>query len=96
MDGPSYLVLMSMSSSTNSIFFFFYFFIIVAACSRLGAEAWISITLASTLLFVSLAYFSTQRTQVWNRIALAPLSLVTLRYALTYWAERRRAKGKLR
>src|SRR5262249_42649133 len=77
-DVPSYSVFMSMSSGTNSIFFFFYFFIIVAACSRLGAEAWISITFVSTLLFVSLAYFSTpQRTQVWNRIALGPLSLVT-------------------
>src|SRR5262245_15969250 len=93
-DVLSYSVLVSMSSGTNSIFFFFYFFVIVAACSRLGAEAGISITFVSTLLFVSLAYYSTpQATQEWNHIALRPLSLVTLGYVLTYWA---RAEEALR
>jgi signal transduction histidine kinase len=93
-DVLSYSVLISMSSGTNSIFFFFYFFVIVATCSRLGPEAGMSITLVSTLLFVSLAYFSTPREiQEWNRLALRPLSLVTLGYVLTYWA---RAEHALR
>jgi signal transduction histidine kinase len=93
-DVLSYSVLVSMSSGTNSIFFFFYFFVIVAACSRLGADAGISITFVSTLLFVSLAYFSkSPETQDWNRFALRPLSLVTLGYVLTYWA---RAEHALR
>jgi len=94
LDVVAYSVLVSMSSGTNSIFFFFYFFVIVAACSRLGAEAGISITFVSTLLYISLAYYSTpQGTQEWNRIALRPLSLVTLGYVLTYWA---RAEEALR
>src|SRR5262249_52310596 len=49
-----YSLLISLSSGTNSIFFYFYFFVIAATCSRLGANAGVSITIVSTFLLVAL------------------------------------------
>src|SRR5262245_65987405 len=89
-----YSLLISLSSSTNSIFFYFYFFVIAATCSRLGANAGVSITIVSTFLLVALGSFVVPlRTQEWSRFAMRPMSLILLGYVLTYWA---RAEQRLR
>jgi signal transduction histidine kinase len=89
-----YSLLISLSSSTNSIFFYFYFFVIAATCSRLGADAGVSITIVSTFLFVALGYFAAPMgSYEWNRLVMRPVSLILLGYVLTYWA---RAEQRLR
>src|SRR5215475_2363809 len=89
-----YSLLISLSSSTNSIFFYFYFFVIAATCSRLGADAGVSITVVSTFLFVALGYFAAPMgSHEWNRLVMRPVSLILLGYVLTYWA---RAEQRLR
>jgi signal transduction histidine kinase len=89
-----YSLLISLSSSTNGIFFYFYFFVIAATCSRLGADAGVSITIVSTFLFVALGYFAAPvRSDEWNRLVVRPVSLILLGYVLTYWA---RAEQRLR
>src|SRR5215510_6270419 len=89
-----YSLLISLSSSTNNIFFYFYFFVIAATCSRLGADAGVSITIVSTFLLVALGSFVVPlRTQEWSRFAMRPMSLILLGYVLTYWA---RAEQRLR
>jgi signal transduction histidine kinase len=49
-----YGLLISLSTGTNAVFFFFFFFAIIAGSSRGGTRLGLSLTLGSTLLFLTL------------------------------------------
>jgi signal transduction histidine kinase len=81
-----YSVLSSLSGGADSIFFLFYFFVILVACSRLGPKAGLTVTLAATGSFLTLALAGRASGAEWNLILMRAVSLAALGYVLTYWA----------
>ena len=80
-----YSILISVSSG-SSLFFFFYLFSILVACSRLSARAGVTVMIASTAVFVSVAFSSSDHGVEWPRVVVRSGSLFALGYVLTYWA----------
>jgi signal transduction histidine kinase len=86
-----YSFLISLSSGTSSIFFFFYLFSILVACSRLSARVGVTVMLASTAAFVSVALSTSPHGVEWNRVVVRSGGLFALGYVLTYWASAEQA-----
>ena len=89
-DVACYLVLVSLSSGTSSIFFFFFFFPILVASFRSGFRQGISVTVASSVLFMIVGYATAPGGNQFelNRFLLRPVYLTVLGYMMAYWGGR--------
>src|ERR1043165_6793102 len=80
-----YVVLVSLSSGTNSLFFFFFFFVILVASFQSGYKAGLRVTIVSTMLFVTVGYFTTPTPIEPNRFLLRAVYLASIGYLMAYW-----------
>lgn len=80
-----YLLLISLSSGTNSLFFFFFFFVILAASFGSGYKAGLKVTIVSTLLFLTIGYYTTPTPVETNRFLLRSVYLAIIGYLMAYW-----------
>ncbi|HJP92982.1 MAG TPA: histidine kinase [Pyrinomonadaceae bacterium] len=80
-----YLILISLSSGTNSLFFFFFFFVILVASFRSGYKAGLKVTIVSSILFVTVGYYTTPTPVEPNRFLLRAVYLASIGYLMAYW-----------
>ncbi len=85
LDVSWYVVLLSLSSGTNSLFFFFFFFVILVASFQSGYKAGLNVTAVSTILFVTVGYFTTPTPIEPNRFLLRAVYLASIGYLMAYW-----------
>ena len=80
-----YVVLISLSNGTNSLFFFFFFFAILVASFQSGYKTGLKVTIVSTILFVTIGYFTTPTPIEPNRFVLRSVYLASIGYLMAYW-----------
>jgi signal transduction histidine kinase len=79
-------VFITFNNGTNAIFFFFYLYAIIAGSSRGGTTVGLSLTVASTLLFLGLNFFIAADLQLdVARFLRRALYMGVLGYILAYW-----------
>ncbi len=84
-----YVPLIAFTSTTNSLFYYFFFFSIVVASFSWGLTYGLRLTLASAVIYTSVALIAAAREQdqpfAIDRLLLAPIGLLIFGYIIARW-----------